>query len=99
VIRLLYAQRDEPFVVVTRLSPHVESSLTHEKILPTIVETITQALNQPYAAIALRASDERVIGVEPPPIPGAADGTHTARTSARRSRRHVEAPRRRCCGW
>jgi len=58
VNRLLYGQRDEPYRVVTRLSQRVESSLAHETILPTIVETVAQALKLPYAAIALREGDE-----------------------------------------
>jgi signal transduction histidine kinase len=58
VNRLLYGQRDEPYLVVTRLSQRVESSLAHETILPTIVETVAQALKLPYAAIALRDGDE-----------------------------------------
>lgn len=61
VNRLLYGQRDEPDRVVTHLSQRVESSLTHETILPTIVETVAQALKLPYAAIALREGDEQVI--------------------------------------
>jgi signal transduction histidine kinase len=61
VNRLLYGQRDEPYRVVTHLSQRVESSLTHETILPTIVETVAQALKLPYAAIALRDGEEQVI--------------------------------------
>jgi len=61
VNRLLYGQRDEPYLVVTHLSQRVESSLTHETILPTIVATVAQALKLPYAAIALREGDEQVI--------------------------------------
>jgi signal transduction histidine kinase len=61
VNRLLYGERDEPYRVVTRLSQRVESSLAHETILPTIVETVAHALKLPYAAIALRAGNEQVI--------------------------------------
>jgi signal transduction histidine kinase len=61
VNRLLYGQRDEPYLVVTRLSQRVESSLTHETILPTIVETVAQALKLPYVAIALREGEDQVI--------------------------------------
>jgi signal transduction histidine kinase len=61
VNRLLYGQRDEPYLVVTHLSQRVESSLTHETILPTIVETVAQALKLPYAAITLREGEERVV--------------------------------------
>jgi signal transduction histidine kinase len=61
VNRLLYGQRDEPYLVVTHLSQRVESSLAHETILPTIVETVAQALKLPYAAIALDDGGEQVI--------------------------------------
>jgi len=61
VNRLLYGQRDEPYLVVTRLSQRVESSLAHETILPTIVETVAQALKLPYAAIVLREGNEQVV--------------------------------------
>jgi signal transduction histidine kinase len=61
VNRLLYGQRDEPYLVVTRLSQRVGSSLAHETILPTIVETVAQALKLPYAAIALCDGDEQVV--------------------------------------
>src|SRR5262249_1704985 len=61
VNRLLYGQRDEPYLVVTPLSQRLEAALTHETILPTIVETVAQALKLPYAAIALREGDEQVI--------------------------------------
>jgi two-component system NarL family sensor kinase len=61
VNRLLYGQRDEPYLVVSHLSQQVESSLTHETILPTIVETVAQALKLPYAAIALREGEEQVV--------------------------------------
>jgi signal transduction histidine kinase len=61
VNRLLYGQRGEPYLVVSRLSQRVESSLAHETILPTIVETVAQALKLPYASIALHEGDEQVI--------------------------------------
>ena len=54
---LLYGQRDEPYTVITRLSQRLEGTLAPEAILPTIVETIAQALKLPYAAILLKQDD------------------------------------------
>jgi signal transduction histidine kinase len=49
--RLLYGQRDEPYRVVSRLGQRLEETLTPDAVLPTIVETVAQALKLPYAAI------------------------------------------------
>lgn len=51
VNRLIYGQRDEPYAVVARLGRRLESTLAPEAVLPTIVETVAQALKLPYAAI------------------------------------------------
>jgi signal transduction histidine kinase len=51
VNRLLYGQRDEPYRVVSRLGQRLEATLAPEAVLPTIVETVAQALKLPYAAI------------------------------------------------
>jgi signal transduction histidine kinase len=51
VNRLIYGQRDEPYAVVARLGRRLESVLAPEAVLPTIVETVAQALKLPYVAI------------------------------------------------
>ena len=51
VNRLLYGQRDEPYIVITRLSRRLKETLEPEAILSTIVETVAQALKLPYVAI------------------------------------------------
>ena len=51
VNRLLYGQRDEPYVVIARLSQRLKGTLAPEVTLSTIVETVAQALKLPYAAI------------------------------------------------
>ncbi|MDT8304848.1 MAG: histidine kinase [Anaerolineae bacterium] len=53
VNRFVYGERDEPFEVLSRLGQRLESSLSPEMVYPTIVETVSQALKIPYAAIAL----------------------------------------------
>jgi len=56
VNRLLYGERDDPYVVLARLSSRLEATLLPETVLPTIVETVAQALKLPYVAITLLAS-------------------------------------------
>jgi signal transduction histidine kinase len=58
VNRLMYGERDDPYAVLSRLASRLEATLAPEAILPTIVETVAQALKLPYAAIALRQGDE-----------------------------------------
>ena len=57
VNRLLYGERDEPYAVVTRLSQRLEGTLASEAILPTIVQTVAQALKLPYVAISFQQGD------------------------------------------
>jgi len=57
VNRLMYGERDDPYVVLSRLGERLEATLAPEAVLPTIVETVAQALKLPYAAIALRQSE------------------------------------------
>jgi signal transduction histidine kinase len=61
VNRLLYGERDEPYKVISRLGQRLEATLAPEAVLPTIVETVAQALKLPYAAISLKQDGEDVI--------------------------------------
>ncbi len=61
VNRLLYGERDDPYKVISRLGQRLEATLAPEAVLPTIVETVTQALKLPYAAISLEQDGEDVI--------------------------------------
>jgi len=56
--RLMYGERDEPYAVLSRLASRLEATLAPEAILPTIVETVAQALKIPSVAIALKQGDE-----------------------------------------
>jgi signal transduction histidine kinase len=53
VNRLMYGERDDPYAVLSRLGQRLEATLAPDAVLPTIVETIREALKLPYAAIAL----------------------------------------------
>jgi signal transduction histidine kinase len=53
VNRLMYGERDDPYGVLSRLGQRLEGTLDPQTALRTIVETVTQALKLPYAAIEL----------------------------------------------
>lgn len=57
VNRLMYGERDEPYVLLARLSRKIEGSLIPERVLPTILETFTQSLKLPYASLLLYRDD------------------------------------------
>ena len=58
VNRLMYGERDDPYAVISRLGRRLEATLAPEAVLPTLVETIAQALKLPYAAILLKQDEE-----------------------------------------
>jgi signal transduction histidine kinase len=57
VNRLMYGERDDPYAVTSRLGRRIEATLAPEAVLPTIAETIAQALKLPYAAILLKEGE------------------------------------------
>ena len=57
VNRLMYGERDDPYAVISRLGRRLEATLAPEAVLPTLVETIAQALKLPYAAILLKEGE------------------------------------------
>jgi signal transduction histidine kinase len=54
VNRLMYGERDEPYKVLSDLGASLEATLAPESVLPTVVETVAQALKLPYAAVTLK---------------------------------------------
>jgi signal transduction histidine kinase len=58
VNRLMYGERDDPYAVLTHLGSRLEATMVPEKVLPTIVETVAQALKLPYVAIALLPEEQ-----------------------------------------
>ena len=62
VNHLMYGERDDPYAVLARLGSRLEATLVPEKVLPTIVETVAQALKIPYVAIALLPEQESFTG-------------------------------------
>jgi signal transduction histidine kinase len=57
VNRLMYGERDEPYAVISRLGRRLESTLAPDTVLPTLVETIAQALKLPFTAILLKEGE------------------------------------------
>jgi two-component system NarL family sensor kinase len=64
VNRMMFGERDEPYTVLDRLSERLEVVVASEQVLPTIVETVAQALKLPYAAITLKVADEYRVAAE-----------------------------------
>jgi signal transduction histidine kinase len=63
VNRLIYGERDEPYAVLSQLGRRLEATLTHEAVLPTIVETVSQTLKLPYVAITLKEGGDFQVAV------------------------------------
>ncbi len=61
VNRLMYGERDEPYRVLSRLGQRLEATLAPGEVLPTIVQTMREALRLPYAAIELRHDGEYTV--------------------------------------
>ncbi|MDQ3547322.1 MAG: histidine kinase [Chloroflexota bacterium] len=57
VNRLMYGDRDDPYAVISRLGRRLEDAFAPSAIMPAIVDTITEALRLPYAAITLQQGD------------------------------------------
>jgi hypothetical protein len=53
VNRLLYGQRHEPYAVLSQLGQRLEATLAPDAVLPSIIQTVRDALKLPYVAIAL----------------------------------------------
>jgi two-component system, NarL family, sensor kinase len=61
VNRRMYGDRDEPFEVLARLGQRLETTISPDAVLPTLVETIAQALKLPYVGLHLDDSDTKAI--------------------------------------
>lgn len=51
--RMMYGERDDPYGILSRLGQRLKATIEPAAVLPTIVETVAEALKLPYAAIAL----------------------------------------------
>lgn len=64
VNRLMYGERDEPYTVVSRLGQRLEATLAPNAVLPTVVQTVKDALKLPYVAITLREDNDLKVAAE-----------------------------------
>ncbi|HNB52456.1 MAG TPA: histidine kinase, partial [Anaerolineales bacterium] len=64
VNRLLYGERDDPISVLTKLGQRLEAAVAPEVILPSIAESIAQALRLPYVAILLKEGTEFLLAAD-----------------------------------
>lgn len=53
VNRLMYGDRDDPYAALSRLGQRLEATPEPASVLPTVVETVRDALKLSYAAVAL----------------------------------------------
>jgi signal transduction histidine kinase len=61
VNRLMYGERDEPYMVIARLGRRLVAAFQPAATLPAIVETVAWALKLPYVAITLHQDNEQYI--------------------------------------
>jgi signal transduction histidine kinase len=58
VNRLMYGERDDPYVVLSRLSQQLKTTLAPDTVLPGIAEMVAQTLKLPYVALAVQRGDQ-----------------------------------------
>jgi two-component system, NarL family, sensor kinase len=64
VDRRLFGERGEPVRVMAHLGERLEATAEPERVLPTLVETIAEALKLPYVAVVLDEGEEAVMAAE-----------------------------------
>ena len=64
VNRLMYGERDEPYGLLARMGGHLEGASEPTALLRSIVETVTQGLRLPYAAIVAFEADGSSLAAE-----------------------------------
>jgi signal transduction histidine kinase len=64
VNRLMYGESDDPYGVLGHLSEQLEVVAASQSVLPTIVETVAEALKLPYVAISLMEGEQFAIAAE-----------------------------------
>src|SRR5512141_1376786 len=70
----MFGERDDPYALLGRLAERREGVVASPVVLPTIVETVAEALKLPYAAIALKEGDGYTITAEDARRPGDKSG-------------------------
>jgi signal transduction histidine kinase len=57
VNRLMYGERDDPYVVLSRLSQQLKTTLAPDTLLSGIAETVAQTLKLPYVALSVQRGE------------------------------------------
>jgi signal transduction histidine kinase len=57
VNRLMYGERDDPYVVLSRLSQQLKTTLAPDTVLPGVTATVAQTLKLPYVALAVQRGE------------------------------------------
>jgi len=57
VNRFFFGRRDDPLGALSQLGRRLETAISAEMVLPTLVETIAQTLKLPFVAISLRTGE------------------------------------------
>jgi len=69
VNRLLYGERDEPYVVLARLGQRLGGALAPDAVLPAVAKTVAGALKLPYVAVALQeGGSPRIVAAHGTPV-------------------------------
>jgi two-component system, NarL family, sensor kinase len=64
VDRHLFGQRDEPVRLLGRLGERLEATADPERVLPTLVESVAEALRLPYVAVTLEEGGQARLAAE-----------------------------------
>jgi signal transduction histidine kinase len=57
VNHLIYGERDDPYIVLSRMGSRLESTLAPDAVLPAVTRTLRETLKLPYAEIQLRREE------------------------------------------
>ncbi len=60
--RLMYGERDDPHALLAELGQQMESALSPERLLPSLVETVAHTLKLPYVAVAVQEERAALAG-------------------------------------
>jgi len=58
VNRVMYGERDDPYVALSRLGRRLETTVAPDAVLPTVVTTVRDVLKLPYVAIYLQQDSQ-----------------------------------------
>lgn len=64
VDRALFGQRDQPVQLLDRLGERLEAIAEPDRLLPTLVETVAEALKLPYVAVVLHEGEALTVAAE-----------------------------------